>query len=94
MTRLCACLALCVGLTAALPVAHADPVPAPATPVPLRIQLRVVDTCRLDTTTGPACATAHQRSDAATPAPPQVQALTPAPDGGATTARAWQTLTF
>lgn len=60
----------------------------------LRMQLRVVDGCRLpaaDAATG--CATAHQRSDARVPPPPQVQALTPPPEGGQLP-RAWQTITF
>jgi len=54
----------------------------------------VVDACRVQDDAGTAgCATAHQRSDAPAAPPPQVQALTPAPDGEPQP-RAWQTLTF
>lgn len=83
-----------VALSAA---AQAGPPPAgmPATGATgLRMQLRVVDGCRLpagDAATG--CATAHQRSDTPVAPPPQVQALTPPPEGGQLP-RAWQTITF
>ncbi|WP_367345474.1 hypothetical protein [Stenotrophomonas bentonitica] len=60
----------------------------------LRMQLRVVDACRLPAgETASGCTTAHQRSDATVPPPPQVQALTPPPEGGQQP-RAWQTITF
>ena len=83
-------------LAAALPVLatarSAEPAPAP---VPLRIHLKVVDACRLDpgSRTG-ACATTHRRSAPDSPAPPQVQALTPPVDAGPDAQRAWHTLTF
>ncbi|WP_282296497.1 hypothetical protein [Stenotrophomonas sp. PS02289] len=83
-------------LTAALPppAAARSAEPAPA-PVPLRIQLKIVDACRLDAGARPAaCATPHRRSDADTPTPPQVQALTPPMDAGPDAQRAWHTLTF
>ncbi len=83
-------------LAAALPplAAARSAEPAPA-PVPLRIQLKVVDACRLEPGSRPtACATAHRRSDTETPAPPQVQALTPPVDAGPDAQRAWHTLTF
>ncbi len=77
--------------------AQAGPPPAgtPATGATgLRMQLRVVDACRLPAReTASGCTTAHQRSDAAAPPPPQVQALTPPPEGGQQP-RAWQTITF
>lgn len=91
-------LAVCLAMAASLPVAHAAPAgapPAPPAPRPLRIQLQVVDSCRVEPgTTPPACATAHQRSDAPTPPPPQVQALSPVPEDGPGSRRAWQTFTF
>lgn len=88
-----------LGLALLAPLAAAQAQSAPAAPpttgaTGLRIQLRVVDACRLQDDPGTAgCATAHQRSDAAVAPPPQVQALTPAPEGGQP-ARAWQTVTF
>ena len=95
MTRFRACFALCVALTASLSAAHAEPPPNPSRPVPLRIQLHVVDACTLERQTDASrCATAHQRSDPQNPAAPQVQALTPPPEGGSTVQRTWQTLTF
>lgn len=43
----------------------------------LRIQLRIVDCAAAPRRTHPDCPVPHQRSDAPTPVPPQVQALTP-----------------
>lgn len=88
-----------VGLALLAPLAAAQAQSAPvslpsAGATGLRIQLRVVDACRVQDDAGTAgCATAHQRSDAPVAPPPQVQALTPAPDGEPKP-RAWQTLTF
>lgn len=88
-------LAVCLAMAASLPVAHAAPAGVPPAPRPLRIQLQVVDSCRVEHgTTLPACATAHQRSDAPTPPPPQVQALSPVPEDGPGSRRTWQTFTF
>ncbi len=71
---------------------------ATATPgAPLRINLRVVEGCRLDRAPrAGVCAVAHQRSDAQAPPPPQVQALTPPPPptGGTVEERRWLTITF
>lgn len=86
------CLTRVILLAALLPC-----LPAVATPrLPLRVSLRVVEGCPLDRTQRHCpCAVAHQRSDAAAPTPAQVQALTPPPTGGSTTAeRAWLTITF
>ncbi|GEM_PF-1053487 len=91
--------ALCLAALVAVPLAaaaQAGPLPAPtpaAGATGLRMQLRVVDGCRLPAGDAAGCATAHQRSDAAAPPPPQVQALTPPPEGGQQP-RAWQTITF
>lgn len=92
-------IVLCAALAGGLPAASAEPAsatPAAATPpAPLRLHLRVVDACPLaDVGAAAACGTVHRRSDANAPAPPQVQALTPPSEGGTTTARAWQTITF
>lgn len=83
-------IALSAALLCCLPSALAEPAE------PLRVQLRVVDACALDGVDAAArCAVVHQRSDDDTPAPPQVQALTPAPDGDDDDdARPWLTLTF
>ncbi|WP_421570349.1 hypothetical protein [Stenotrophomonas sp. PD6] len=81
--------ALSATLLCCLPAALADPA------TPLRVHLRIVDACALDGADAVAgCAVAHQRSDDDTPAAPQVQALTPAPDGDDDDARPWLTLTF
>ncbi len=88
---------LCTALlAAALPsLAGARATDAPPAPMPLRIQLKVVDACRLEPGVAPGgCATTHRRSDAAAPAPPQVQALTPPVEAGPDAQRAWHTLTF
>lgn len=90
-------IVLCAALlTAVLPVPAAARSAEPAPPpVPLRIQLKVVDACRLEPgSRAGACATAHRRSTPDTPAPPQVQALTPPVDTGPDAQRAWHTLTF
>lgn len=89
-------IVLCAALTAALPLPAAARSAEPAPPpVPLRIQLKVVDACRLEPgSREAACATTHQRSTPDTPAPPQVQALTPPVDAGPDAQRAWHTLTF
>jgi hypothetical protein len=82
-------VALCAALFSSLPTALADPA------TPLRVHLRIVDGCALDGADAAAgCAVVHQRSDDDTPAAPQVQALTPAPDGDDDDARPWLTLTF
>jgi hypothetical protein len=88
-------LVLCFFLVAPLPAALAVPAPTPSTPAPIRLHLRVVDACPLahETVAG-ACRAVHRRSDAAAPAPPQIQDLTPAAEESAASARAWQTLTF
>ncbi len=87
------CAALLAAALPALAAARsAEPAPAP---VPLRIHLKVVDACHLEPRFQPsACATAHRRSTPDTPAPPQVQALTPPADAGPDAQRAWHTLTF
>jgi len=66
-----------------------------AVAAPLQVRLRIVEACTLETGgTDPACA-APQRSDTPdTPAPPQVQALTPPVEDEDGPARPWRTLTF
>jgi hypothetical protein len=82
-------LALSAALLSCLPSALAEPA------TPLRVHLRIVEACTLDRPdTGAGCTVDHQRSDGDAPAPPHVQALTPAPDGADDDARPWLTLTF
>jgi len=80
-------VSLCLILTAALS--------AGAVAAPLQVRLRIVEACTLETAgTDPACAP-PQRSDAPdTPAPPQVQALTPPVEDEDGPARPWRTITF
>jgi hypothetical protein len=82
-------IALSAALSCCLPSALAEPA------APLRVHLQIVDACAMDGADAAAgCAVVHQRSDDDTPAAPQVQALTPAPDGDDDDARPWLTLTF
>lgn len=63
--------------------------------LPLRVHLRIVDSCALERSSASApCTTAHQRSDADRVPPPQVQSLTPPPEGDDDLLRPWLTLTF
>lgn len=93
MNRRCrthALLGIALGLSP-LPAASA------AQGTAVRINLRIVEGCALDSAVPTAsCAVAHQRSDAPAPPPPQVQALTPAlePGVGSAPERPWLTLTF